>query len=76
MISDTVSVHCCSDTVKSYLLPFPEAPIDVDSLDLNKMKVKELKKILNQWDETCHGCVEKSDFIAHIREVKHKHVEL
>ncbi|XP_065912511.1 mesencephalic astrocyte-derived neurotrophic factor homolog [Dysidea avara] len=53
-----------------------DAPIDIDSLDLTKMKVKELKKILNQWDETCHGCVEKSDFITHIRQVKHKHVEL
>lgn len=53
-----------------------EAPIDIEKLDLSKLKVKELKKILNQWDETCRGCVEKADFIAHIRQVKHKHVEL
>lgn len=65
----------CHHDVTLLLSP-PDAPIDIDSLDLDKMKVKELKKILYQWDETCHGCVEKSDFIAHIREVKHKHVEL
>lgn len=53
-----------------------ETPIDVEKLDLGKLKVKELKKILNQWDETCRGCVEKADFIAHIQQVKHKHVEL
>lgn len=53
-----------------------EAPIDIEKLDLHKLKVKELKKILNQWDETCRGCVEKADFIAHIKQVKHKHVEL
>ena len=72
-----VSVHQYNTIVTSCLLYHPpDAPIDIDSLDLTKMKVKELKKILNQWDETCHGCVEKSDFITHIRQVKHKHVEL
>ena len=66
------------DIIIVTILPlyYTEVPIDIESLDLNKLKVKELKKILNQWDESCRGCVEKADFIAHIRQIKHKHVEL
>lgn len=40
------------------------------------MRVKELKKILNDWDEKCSGCVEKSDYVKKIEEVKNQHVEL
>lgn len=40
------------------------------------MRVKQLKNILNNWDEQCKGCLEKSDFIAKIESVKNKHVEL
>ena len=38
------------------------------------MKVKDLKKILNDWDENCDGCLEKADFIKKIEEVKPKYV--
>lgn len=34
--------------------------------NFKKMKVKELKKILNIWNEDCKGCSEKSDFISKI----------
>merc|ERR1712045_985653 len=33
-------------------------------------KLKNLKKILNDWDENCEGCLEKGDFIKKIEEVK------
>lgn len=51
-----------------------EKQIDFKSVDLKKLKVKELKKILNDWDETCDGCLEKSDFIKRIEELKPKHI--
>lgn len=34
------------------------------------MKVKDLKKILDNWDEVCDGCLEKTDFIKKIEELK------
>ncbi|CAH0384312.1 unnamed protein product [Bemisia tabaci] len=48
--------------------------IDFKTVDLKKLKVKELKKILNTWDETCDGCVEKADIIKRIEELKPKYV--
>jgi len=53
-----------------------DKPLDWKSINLKKMRVKELKKILNDWDETCSGCLEKSEFISKIESVKNKHVEL
>ena len=45
-------------------------------MNLKKMRVKELKKILNDWEENCEGCLEKSDYIKRIESLKIKHVEL
>jgi len=50
--------------------------IDWKNVNLKKMRVKQLKKILSDWDETCKGCVEKSDYIKKIEEVKKQHTEL
>ncbi|XP_065830053.1 mesencephalic astrocyte-derived neurotrophic factor homolog [Oscarella lobularis] len=50
--------------------------IDLKTVDLKKLRVKDLKKILSDWDEMCKGCVEKQDFVQRIEELKHKHVEL
>lgn len=44
--------------------------IDLKNVDLKKLKVRDLKKILNDWDEVCDGCIEKSDFINRIEELK------
>ncbi|XP_031164452.2 mesencephalic astrocyte-derived neurotrophic factor [Sander lucioperca] len=41
-------------------------------LDLKKLKVKDLKKILEEWGESCKGCAEKSDFIRKITELMPK----
>ena len=40
------------------------------------MRVRELKKILSDWDEDCRGCLEKSEFIDKIESIKHMHIEL
>uniref|UniRef100_A0A1Q3FY27 Mesencephalic astrocyte-derived neurotrophic factor homolog n=1 Tax=Culex tarsalis TaxID=7177 RepID=A0A1Q3FY27_CULTA len=48
--------------------------IDVNSVDLKKLKVKDLKKILSEWEEECDGCLEKSDYIKRIEDLKHKYV--
>lgn len=47
--------------------------IDLNSVDLKKLKVRDLKKILSDWDETCDGCLEKPDFIKRIEELKPKY---
>jgi hypothetical protein len=51
-----------------------EKQIDFSTVDLKKLKVKDLKKILSEWDEECDGCLEKGDFIRRIEELKPKHV--
>ena len=52
-----------------------DKPIDWKTIDLKKMRVKELKNILNEWGESCKGCTEKSEFIKKIEEVKPKYVK-
>uniref|UniRef100_A0A1I8PTP7 Mesencephalic astrocyte-derived neurotrophic factor homolog n=1 Tax=Stomoxys calcitrans TaxID=35570 RepID=A0A1I8PTP7_STOCA len=51
-----------------------EKQIDLNAVDLKKLKVRDLKKILNDWDESCEGCLEKTDFIKRIEELKPKYV--
>lgn len=47
-----------------------EKEIDLNNVVLSKLKVRDLKKILNDWDETCDGCIEKIDFISKIEQLK------
>uniref|UniRef100_A0A6M2E4G5 Mesencephalic astrocyte-derived neurotrophic factor homolog n=1 Tax=Amblyomma tuberculatum TaxID=48802 RepID=A0A6M2E4G5_9ACAR len=54
-------------------LKYPKV-IDLKTVDLKKLKVKDLKKILSDWDERCEGCVEKSDFVKRIEELKKVHM--
>jgi len=51
-----------------------EKQIDVNAVDLNKLKVKDLKKILSDWGETA-DFIEKSEFIKRINEVKDKYIK-
>ena len=53
-----------------------EKQIDLDTVDLKTLRVKELKKILNGWGEDCRGCVEKNEFITKINFLKVHHAEL
>ena len=57
------------------LLTFLEKTIDFKTVDLKKLKVRDLKKILNDWDENCDGCLEKGDYIKRIEELKPKYVK-
>nr|CAG4651382.1 EOG090X0F26 [Simocephalus serrulatus]SVE94541.1 EOG090X0F26 [Simocephalus serrulatus] len=52
-----------------------EKSIDVRTVDLKKLKVRDLKKILSDWDETCEDCIEKGDFIKRIEVLKPKYVK-
>ncbi|KAK3103651.1 hypothetical protein FSP39_020763 [Pinctada imbricata] len=49
--------------------------IDLSKVDLKKLKVKDLKKILSDWneDQACKGCAEKSDFIRVVEELMPKY---
>ena len=58
----------------SFFFFFSEKQIDVNAVDLNKLKVKDLKKILTAWGERV-DFIEKSEFIKHINEVKDKYVK-
>lgn len=49
--------------------------IDFNSIELKKLKVKDLKKILYDWNEECDGCLEKADYISRIEDLKQKHVK-
>uniref|UniRef100_A0A8D0C7A6 Cerebral dopamine neurotrophic factor n=1 Tax=Salvator merianae TaxID=96440 RepID=A0A8D0C7A6_SALMN len=50
-----------------------ERTLDLTSVDLSKMRVAELRKILDNWGEVCRGCIEKRDFVDLIKEVAPKH---
>ncbi|CAH1783920.1 unnamed protein product [Owenia fusiformis] len=46
--------------------------IDLSEVNFKKLKVKDLKKILSDWNDQCKGCTEKSDFISRIEELMPK----
>ncbi|XP_053321318.1 cerebral dopamine neurotrophic factor [Spea bombifrons] len=50
-----------------------EKELDLESVDLAKMKVADLRKILDSWGEVCRACIEKTDFVALIKELAPKH---
>lgn len=80
-MSKPISYHMPSDKICEKLkkkdqqicdLRF-DKQIDLSTVDLKKLKVRDLKKILSDWDETCEGCLEKPDFIKRIEELKPKY---
>lgn len=48
--------------------------IDWKTVDLNKLRVKDLQNVLHEWGEECKGCTEKSEFVKLVQELKPKHV--
>lgn len=52
-----------------------EKKIDLTKIDFKKLKVKDLKKILADWNEekACKGCSEKSDFVRAVKELMPKY---
>ncbi|KAL3314352.1 hypothetical protein Ciccas_007031 [Cichlidogyrus casuarinus] len=45
-----------------------EKIIDLKTANLKKLKVKDLKKVLEAWGESCNGCTEKNEFISLVRD--------
>ena len=52
-------------------LQYPEE-IDLDSVDFNKLRVKQLRQILSKLGGACNGCSEKSEFIREIERIRGK----
>lgn len=50
-------------------LCYSDKEIDLSTVDLSKLKVRDLRKILTDMGEVCSGCVEKSEFVSKIRTV-------
>ena len=53
----------------SLALCYSDKEIDLSTVDLSKLKVRDLRKILTDMGEVCSGCVEKSEFVSKIRTV-------
>ncbi|XP_031215393.1 cerebral dopamine neurotrophic factor [Mastomys coucha] len=53
-----------------------EKKLDLASVDLWKMRVAELKQILESWGEECRACAEKNDYVNLIRELAPKYIEI
>ena len=49
--------------------------IDLTKVDLKKLKVRDLKKIISDWDESCDDCLEKGDYVRFIERLKPKYVK-
>lgn len=47
-------------------------PIDLKTVDLKKLKVADLKRILKQRGESCDGCFEKAEFIKKVEQIKQR----
>ena len=62
-----------SSIILIFFISVLEKQIDLSAVDLKKLKVRDLKKILNDWDENCDGCIEKTDYIRRIEELKPKY---
>lgn len=56
-----------------FFVSLVDKQLDLTTVDLKKLKVKDLKKILEEWGESCKGCAEKSDFIRKITELMPKY---
>ncbi|XP_066240744.1 cerebral dopamine neurotrophic factor [Saccopteryx leptura] len=50
-----------------------ERKLNLASVDLWKMRVAELKQILDSWGEECRACVEKADYVNLIQELAPKY---
>lgn len=50
-----------------------EKSVDFATINFDKLKVKDLKKILENWGEVCRGCTEKSEFVKMVKELLPKY---
>ena len=56
---------------KSQLYPdvVSEKKVDLKTVNIKKLKVKELKKILEQHGQDCKGCTEKSEYVTKVEAI-------
>lgn len=50
---------------------FPLKTETLETKDLSKLRVKQLKQILSERGVECKGCVEKDEFIKKVQETEH-----
>ncbi|GAB5353470.1 hypothetical protein AAMO2058_000038500 [Amorphochlora amoebiformis] len=50
-----------------------DKPINLEGVNLKKMRVKQLKNILSKWGEKCTGCTEKRDYVKLVESLKPKY---
>jgi hypothetical protein len=50
-----------------------EKSINLKTVDLKKLEVWDLKKIISDWEEDCEDCMEKRDFMNWIEKLKPKY---
>lgn len=72
-ISCSVLLKTCLFFLFLSVLLSTDKQVDLSTVDLKKLKVKDLKKILDEWGESCKGCAEKSDFIRKITDLMPKY---
>lgn len=54
-----------------YLLALKVEKKEGETIDYNKLKVKQLKEILDNRGVKCTGCTEKPDFVKKCQETEH-----
>lgn len=47
-----------------------DVQIDLKTVNIKKLKVKELKKILEDHGDSCRGCTEKSEFVKKVEKIR------
>lgn len=47
-----------------------EKTIDLKTVDIKKLKIRDLRKILSDFDDPCDGCVEKSEFVKKVESIR------
>lgn len=50
---------------------FPVKTEKMETKDISKLRVKQLKQILADRGVECKGCVEKEEFVARVKETEH-----
>lgn len=52
------------------MLSIAEKTIDLKTVDVKKLKIRDLRKILSDFEDPCDGCVEKSEFIRKVEAIR------
>ena len=61
-------VKYCSSLPRHVIFSLDKS-VDFATVNLKKLKVRDLRKILQNWGEECRGCTEKSDYMELIEKL-------